>query len=50
MPAYEKFIEPFVRRADLVINNNQDFDAALEVFKGFIIQYLKKNAHFFKQD
>jgi uridine kinase len=50
MPAYEKFIEPYVRRADLVINNNQDFDSALEVLKGFIVQYLNKHAHFYKEN
>lgn len=48
MPSYEKYIEPYVRRADLVINNNYDFDAALEVFRSFITQYLIKNAHFFE--
>ena len=50
MPAYERFIEPYVRRADIVINNNQDFDSALEVFKGFIVQYLNKHSHFYKQN
>jgi uridine kinase len=48
MPAYEKFIEPYIKRADLVINNNYDFDAALEVFRSFIAQYLIKNAQFFE--
>lgn len=48
MPSYEKYIEPYVRRADLVINNNYDFDAALEVLRSFITQYLIKNAHFFE--
>ena len=41
MPSYEKFIEPFIRRADIVINNNHDFDAPLEVFKGYIKNYLR---------
>lgn len=49
MPSYEKFIEPYVRKADIVINNNQDFDAAMEVFKGFMVMYLQKNKHFFEQ-
>jgi len=40
MPSYEEFIEPYIRRADIIINNNKDFDAALMVFKGFINNYL----------
>jgi len=42
MPSYEQFIEPYIRRADIVVNNNNDFDIALEVFKGFIRDYLIK--------
>ena len=42
MPSYEKFIEPFIRRADIIVNNNQDFDIALEVFKGYVSNYLYK--------
>ncbi len=42
MPSYEQFIEPFIRRADIIVNNNKDFDIALEVFKGFIRNYLSK--------
>ncbi len=42
MPSYEQFIEPFIRRADIIVNNNKDFDVALEVFKGFVRNYLDK--------
>jgi len=42
MPSYEKYIEPYIRRADIIVNNNHDFDAALEVFKGYIKNYLKE--------
>ena len=42
MPSYEQFIEPFIRRADIIVNNNKDFDIALEVFKGFVRSYLNK--------
>ena len=42
MPSYEQFIEPFIRRADIIVNNNKDFDIALDVFKGFIRNYLNK--------
>ena len=43
MPSYEQFIEPYIRRADIIVNNNKDFDIALEVFKGFIRNYLDKS-------
>jgi uridine kinase len=43
MPSYEKFIEPYIRRADIVVNNNRDFDSALIVFKGFIRNYLNEH-------
>jgi len=43
MPSYEQFIEPFIRRADIIVNNNKDFDIALEVFKGFVQNYLDKS-------
>jgi len=42
MPSYEKFIEPYIRRADIIVNNNHDFDAALSVFKGYIKNYLRE--------
>ncbi len=42
MPSYEQYIEPFIRRADIIVNNNKDFDIALEVFKGFVRYYLDK--------
>lgn len=48
MPSYEQFIEPYIRRADMIINNNKDFDAALMVFKGFVTNYLQEMKN--KQD
>lgn len=42
MPSYQRFIEPYIRRADIVVNNNQDFDMAIMVFKSFISNYLSK--------
>ena len=48
MPAYEKFIEPYIRRADIVVNNNRDFDSALIVFKGFIRNYLNEHKNIYK--
>ena len=49
MPAYEEFIEPYVRRADIVINNNEDFDSAIYVFKGFLKTYLEENIKFYNK-
>jgi uridine kinase len=36
MPTFERYIEPYMDDADLVINNNSDFSVGLEVVKGFI--------------
>lgn len=36
LPAYERFIEPYREEADLVINNNDNFEHGLEVMSGFI--------------
>jgi uridine kinase len=40
LPSYENFIKPFIHEADIVINNNKNFEKALEVIKGFIAQRL----------
>ncbi len=48
MPSYEKFIEPYIRRADIIVNNNRDFDSALIVFKGFIRNYLNEYKNIYK--
>jgi len=36
LPAFEKFIAPFREEADIVINNNKDFNAALDVMHALI--------------
>jgi uridine kinase len=40
MPAYEQFILPYREEADLVINNNDDFERALTVMRGFLRSHL----------
>jgi uridine kinase len=35
-PAFERYIRPYQDEADIVINNNSHFEAALEVIKGFL--------------
>jgi len=42
LPAFEKYIEPYIEQADLVINNNVSFDNGLQVFKHFLRDKLKK--------
>jgi uridine kinase len=42
LPAFEKFIEPYKEEADLIINNDQDFDIALSVIAGFIRSLLSE--------
>lgn len=36
LPAYEKYIEPYRNTADIVINNNVNFEMAFDVVCGFI--------------
>jgi uridine kinase len=36
MPSYNKYIQPYMQEADIVINNNTDFDMGLEVLNGFL--------------
>lgn len=35
-PAFEKFILPYKEEADIVVNNNRDFERGLEVLTGFL--------------
>ena len=35
-PAFEKYILPYRDEADIVVNNNRDFERGLEVMKGFL--------------
>lgn len=36
LPAYEKYILPYKPEADLIINNNKNFESALNVLLGFL--------------
>lgn len=36
MPSYEKYIEPFIDSVDIIVNNNHNYDKALDVVKAFI--------------
>ncbi len=35
-PAYDRYIKPYIEEIDLIINNNQHFNRALELFKAYI--------------
>lgn len=36
LPSFEKYIQPYVEKADLVINNNDNFEKGLQVLQGFM--------------
>jgi len=36
LPAFEKFIEPYIDQVDIVINNNKNYDLALEMLAGYL--------------
>jgi uridine kinase len=38
LPTFERYIQPYMDEADIVINNNRHFSEGLEVLKGFIRQ------------
>jgi uridine kinase len=44
LPSYERFIEPYREQADIVINNNENFETSLNVISGFIRDKLSDQA------
>ena len=42
MPSYKKYIEPYMQDADLIINNNTNFNLGLDVFCGFLKDKLQR--------
>lgn len=40
LPAFEKYIQPYMVEADIVVNNNHVFEKGLQVVKGFVRNYL----------
>ncbi|MBR9921725.1 MAG: uridine kinase [Bacteroidetes bacterium] len=43
LPTFEQYILPFREDADIVINNNHSYNAALEMLSGFIRWQLREN-------
>jgi uridine kinase len=41
-PTFEKYIKPFRDSADIVINNNHNFEIGLEILKGYLKNYLSE--------
>jgi uridine kinase len=46
MPSYLKYIQPYMQEADIIINNNHDFNRSLEVLSGFLTQKLIGTGNF----
>lgn len=42
LPAFERYIKPYMEEADVVINNNQNLHMGLRVVEGFIRHYLSE--------
>jgi uridine kinase len=40
LPTFERYIQPYKEEADIIVNNNSDFEKALEVMNGFIASKL----------
>ena len=36
LPSYERYIQPYKEEADIIVNNNRDFQRGLDVLSGFI--------------
>jgi len=41
LPTFEKYIQPYMDEADIIINNNRHFDKSLNVMVGYIRDYLR---------
>ncbi len=44
LPTFERYIQPYMEEADLIVNNNKDFSVGLKVLKGFIRQQLAETS------
>ena len=42
LPTFERYIQPYMDQADLIVNNNDNFRSGLEVVSGFITHYLSR--------
>ena len=44
LPAYEKYVAPYREIADIIVNNNSDFNEGLRVVRGFLEGMLQSDA------
>jgi uridine kinase len=44
LPTYRKYIEPIMEQADLIINNNHNFESGLNVLSGFLHNQLNRHS------
>ena len=44
LPAFEKYINPYIEDADVVINNNDNFEMGLKVMNGYLRHHLSKKS------
>ena len=42
LPAYEKYVQPHMERADLIVNNNTDFNMGLAVVRAFVERKIQR--------
>lgn len=42
LPTFERYIKPYRDEADIIINNNKQFDRGLEILSGFIKSYVEE--------
>lgn len=42
LPAYEKYVGPYKEKADIIVNNNTDFNMGIRVVRAFVEQLLTK--------
>lgn len=44
LPSYERYIQPYKDEADIIVNNNKDFQRGLDVLSGFLKSKLQELA------
>lgn len=42
LPAYEKYVGPYKEKADIIVNNNTDFNMGLQVVRAFVEKKVKR--------
>ena len=42
LPAFERYVKPYISEADIVINNNHDLELGLAVISGYFRDYLRQ--------